>query len=117
MKTHLDYIDKTQVTNEYAVTFNVTLSDSEKPNQPLVKFYDTRYTDKQGWELGQPVSSYYASTLMGRDSFLNKDNPRDHGIMLWGDTREWSINRDNKCFILDWLESLEDNGKTEIKGL
>jgi len=37
--------------------------------------------------------------------------------MLWGDTREWSINRDNKCLILDWLESLEDNGKTEIKGL
>jgi len=117
MTTHLDYIDKTQVTNEYDVTFNVTLSDSEKPNQPLVKFYDTRYTDKQGWELGQPVSSYYASTLMGRDSFLNKDNPRDYGIMLWGDTREWSINRDNKCLILDWLESLEDNGKTEIKGL
>lgn len=111
----MNIIDRIQVTNEYDVTFNVTLEPSEEPKRPLIKFYDTRYTDKEGWELGQPVSSYYACTIMGRDWWGKRENPRDFGIMLWGDTREWSINRDNKCFIIDWLESLESKGVTEIE--
>ena len=36
----MNIIDRIQVTNEYDVTFNVTLEPSEEPKRPLIKFYD-----------------------------------------------------------------------------
>lgn len=57
---------------------------------PLVEFYDTRY---EHTDLGQYVSRYFLSTLLGEDGGLNLD----------GGVPAWSVNEPCMHRIRDWL--------------
>ena len=66
-----------------------------KERKPLVEFYDYRHRDDKEWKRGQFVSRYYAETLLKHD--LN------FGLLLYGDSPEWTVSADYMRKILAWL--------------
>jgi len=75
-----------QVRGYTGVVFNVVFSEADSQNdEPYVKFYDSRFTEPARWrEFGQPVTSYYLSTLIKSDN-------HDRGLCLDGGIEAWSI--------------------------
>ena len=66
-----------------------------KERKPLVEFYDYRHRNDKEWKRGQFVSRYYAETLLKHD--LN------FGLLLYGDSPEWTVSADYMRKILAWL--------------
>lgn len=66
-----------------------------KERKPLVEFYDYRHRNDKEWKRGQFVSRYYAETLLKHD--LN------FGLLLYGDSPEWTVSADYMREILAWL--------------
>jgi hypothetical protein len=100
------------VTNEDGITFAVRLvqkgdryglhgcltHDIDKPDGPLVEFYDTRYDHNSDWLeefKGQFVSRYYAETLLGHDG----------GLCLDGGVSDWHVSAGNMIQIKKWLKA------------
>ena len=68
---------------------------THKERKPLVEFYDYRHRDDKEWKRGQFVSRYYAETLLKHN--LN------FGLLLYGDSPEWTVSADYMRKILAWL--------------
>ena len=68
---------------------------THKERKPLVEFYDYRHRNDKEWKRGQFVSRYYAGTLLKHD--LN------FGLLLYGDSPEWTVSADYMREILAWL--------------
>lgn len=63
-------------------------------SDPLVEFYDTKHAGKHdGWDLGQFVSRYHLTTLLGLDGW---GGGPAHGINLDGRVECWSINAEQE---------------------
>lgn len=71
--------------------------------EPMVEFYDHRHI-KGFTPDGQFVSSYYASTLLGRD----ESDPLGGtgGIDLYGGERSWSVDADTMVKVRAWVTGL-----------
>ena len=92
-----------QTTNNHGITFNVRhvgIGDKwgidgcyTNGTTPMVEFYDTRGPYQ---ELGQFVSRYYVSTILGHVG----------GLDLHGGCKDWALDADNMIAVIEWLNSL-----------
>ena len=73
----------------------------DKENETLVTFYDTRYKHT---DYGQPVSQYYASTLLGTCEFSN-GGIKDTGLNLDGGVSDWYININNANEVVKFIQN------------
>lgn len=63
-----------------------------------VEFYDTRYGHTPD---GQFIADYYVSTI-------TEDAERDRGLLLWGDSPDWTVDAEWMATIREWLLSCDE---------
>lgn len=68
-------------------------------SEPMVEFYDLRYTKNFGPD-GQFVSRYHVDTILGRSEYGSGVG----GIDLYGGVRDWSVDDDTMAKVRAWLE-------------
>lgn len=73
--------------------------------QATVEFYDRRYQHEAG--LGQFVSHYYVTTVLGTDGYGNGEG----GINLAGDVDSWTVDAAAMAVVRAWLV-MHHNGST-----
>lgn len=67
-------------------------------SDPLLEFYDATYEGPKFGPLGQFVSRYYVSTIMGIQE-------NSYGLCLDGGIPEWQVNGQSIATIQDWISS------------
>lgn len=67
-----------------------------RPSEPIVQFYDRRYVSDQ-WPHGQPISQYYASTL------VEETHGRGQGLCLMGHEPGWDVDATNMQRVRAWI--------------
>jgi hypothetical protein len=66
--------------------------------EPIVEFYDARYTE-DFTEFGQFVSSYYVSSF-------REDTRFPHGLSLYGGVDSWYISWYNVKEVVKWIDNI-----------
>jgi len=72
----------------------------DRKAQPSVTIYDCTHINAR-WPKGQPVSSYYAATLVARAPGA--------GLSMQGDVPEWSLDARNVDELVTWLKDELEN--------
>jgi hypothetical protein len=91
---------KTSVTNDIGINFNVILKKDEE-SKNIVTFYDSRYK-KNFTKFGQPIATYYANTLLGKDG---STGIKKYGLNLYGGVSDWYIDQKTSSKLFKWIES------------
>ena len=75
---------------------------TEEKLGPVAKFYDLAHSPE-----GQMVSSYYVSTLLGRDGY--SDDVRFYpALSLYGSCEDWTVYQPDLTDIANWLEDFTE---------
>ena len=75
-----------------------------KIDKNIITFYDSRY--KKGFsKLGQLISSYYTSTLLGKDKFSFSESVKGKGLNLHGGIEDWYLSKQNTIDVVNFIES------------
>ena len=66
--------------------------------EPLIEFYDNRYTDADDWKRGQFIARYYLSSLMA-NAFVHAM----FGLILDTEINDWRVSSGIMAEIFHWL--------------
>ena len=91
-----------QITNDRGITFNAKI-DKNYADKDTISFYDSRYIEGFS-ELGQSVSTYYVSTLLGKDGFSFSESIKGRGLNLYGGEEDWYLTEQNTIDVVDFIE-------------
>ena len=92
-----------QITNDRGIIFNATINKNEE-GRDIMTFYDSRYIEKGFSNLGQSVSTYYVSTLLGKDGFSFSESIKGKGLNLYGGEEDWYLTKQNTIDVVDFIE-------------